>query len=60
VAYQKLSTVQRLHQLAQSLGSAQGTQAYTLAASLLYAGQKKLDSGDVSTNTWSGQVGIWI
>ena len=55
--YSRSSDVQRLQALARSLSATQGTQAYKVAASLMYAGQKQLDSGDVSTNVWSGQVG---
>ena len=56
-SFVRVSDVQRLQVLSRSLGTVQDTQTYKLAASLTYAGQKRLDSGDVSTNVWSGEVG---
>jgi hypothetical protein len=55
-SYTKISKVQRLQQLAEAFGDTQGTQTYKLAASLMYAGQAKLDTGGTSTNTWSSNV----
>jgi hypothetical protein len=48
--------VHRLQQLASAFGDMQKTQAFTWATSLSYAGQKRLDSGEVSTNAWNNNV----
>ncbi len=54
-AYVKLSEVQRMQSLAKMFGDAQPTQAYKLAASLMYADQNKL-AGDATINQWNGEV----
>ena len=57
-AYTGVTNIQRLQLLAKTFGDQQPTQAYKLAASLMYADQNKL-AGDATINTWSGQV-RWI
>jgi hypothetical protein len=37
-------------------GELESTEAYTLAASLAYARQQRLESGDVATDTWTGEA----
>jgi hypothetical protein len=52
----QISNLQRLQRLAGSLGSAQSTKAYTMAADIRYAGQQRLDSGEVVIGAWKGEV----
>ncbi len=58
-AYVKLSEIQRMQALARMFGTAQPTQAYKLAASLVYADQNKL-AGDATINQWNGEVSCYI
>jgi hypothetical protein len=55
-SYTKITSLQRLQQLAKSFGDQQSTQAYKLATSLVYAGEGKLDSGEARAMVWNGQV----
>jgi hypothetical protein len=54
-SFSKVTDIQRMQQLSKTLGDAQSTQAYKLAASLMYADQNKL-AGDATINQWNGQV----
>ncbi len=55
-AYKNAANLQRLQQLFEMAGELESTEAYTLAASLAYAGQQRLESGDVATDTWTGEA----
>jgi hypothetical protein len=55
-AYTSLATLQRLLKVLELAGELESTEAYTLAASLAYAGQQRLESGDMATDTWTGEA----
>jgi hypothetical protein len=55
-AYKNAANLQRLLKVLELAGELQSTQAYTLAASLVYDGQQQLKSGNAATDTWSDEV----